>query len=354
MPLREPTSEPSWQPRFEVATAYALTPTPEYGLALAECYHALDKLNEAREAALAVAELPRGDASPNAAKAREAAATLAASLEPRIPSLQVKLAGDPDGATLTVNDKPMSVDALAAPLRLNPGDYTFVLKYADGSVARRTVSLREGESRKLRLDPHAAEQPANGVTPQQTSTSAEGAATQAKEPPRPPQNAITTALLAPILSGEVNIEYERAIVPALSFYAGPSVVLWNGALNANNSAGYAISGWGFDAGLRAFPLAGSPGGGATRGLWIAADARYVTLSLTAKNDATVSATGSDVRVGALVGFSLGPEPLVFSVGVGGGWDVSQATAVNSATGSSVTLSTSGPTLMFRMAIGFSF
>jgi hypothetical protein len=113
----------------------------------------LGMLVEARDTFLRVSRVPeeKGEPAPFA-EARKQAKDFAAQIEPRIPTLEIKITA-PDGAEVkvTIDGNPVPKAALALPHRLNPGAHEIVAM--SGAVKRKaTIELKESETKETALD----------------------------------------------------------------------------------------------------------------------------------------------------------------------------------------------------------
>jgi hypothetical protein len=163
-------------PKYEAADALMTVPTT--GLAVARTQAALGKLVEARDKALQVSRLPEQAGEPGVFRAaRQEAAQLAASLEPRIPSLRVVVEGAPAGTRvrIAIDGREIPPAAAKLPRKLNPGKHTVVASadgYADAreelsiaESAKEEVTLRlslQGEQAPVTSEPITAETPEGG------------------------------------------------------------------------------------------------------------------------------------------------------------------------------------------------
>lgn len=143
--------------------ADALMNVPTTKLAVARAYASLGKLVEAREAALAVEQLPVAAKEPQPfTDARGAAAQLATELATRIPSITIELknASSEKDVAVFVDDAPIPQDALKSPIvrRLNPGSHVIAAKVA-GREQREAVTLAEKEQKAVVLDLTAPARP---------------------------------------------------------------------------------------------------------------------------------------------------------------------------------------------------
>lgn len=134
--------------------ADAIMHAPTTGLAVARSLAALGRIIEAREAAVAVEQLPIGPKESAAfAEARKSASQLAAELVGRIPTLTVVIKGAPAGSdtALTVDGVAVPAAAAKAPRRLDPGTHAVVVT-ANGREAKAEVTLSEHDVKSIDVD----------------------------------------------------------------------------------------------------------------------------------------------------------------------------------------------------------
>jgi hypothetical protein len=131
--------------------AYALVQTPVIAVALGRAEMATGELIEARQTFLGVDRLPtKPHESALTTTARRDAATLAGQLEPRIPTVTLKItrpAGAP-APVVTMDGVAIPELALDTPRKVNPGPHTVV---ATNGTEKTEVpfSLSEGETREV-------------------------------------------------------------------------------------------------------------------------------------------------------------------------------------------------------------
>jgi hypothetical protein len=170
---------------FRAADALMNVPTTK--LAVARAYQALGKLVEARDAAMAVAQIPSPPTEPTPfIDARTAAAQLATQLAGRIPSIAIAFHGDAP-ASLGVDGEGVPRDAWSTPRRVNAGKHTVVAKRAGREVSAQ-VTVAEGESASVTLDTSALpadEAAATGSRAPSEAPSAPSAASAATSASRP-------------------------------------------------------------------------------------------------------------------------------------------------------------------------
>jgi hypothetical protein len=153
MDLREQGDVAGAIPKLEAAYAYARTTIT--GLELGRTYMTAGRLVEAYETLRAVVRMPTPfDETERSAAARREAPLLIAKLDPRIPSLKIKIELQPgQRATVRIDDKPVPEAGLTSTRRLDPGKHQIVAKAGDGPPLAQTVVLAEGETKELELAP---------------------------------------------------------------------------------------------------------------------------------------------------------------------------------------------------------
>lgn len=148
--------------------AWATAPTPIIGLELGRTYMQRGELIEAREAFLAVGRLKvESDETAKSAQARTEAGELAEQLRPKIATLNVKVTGATDGATLTVDGANVPLISGSATRKVNPGKHELVVK-SGGAEKRDAVDVAEGESKDVAEDMNGATPTTTVPTPQPT------------------------------------------------------------------------------------------------------------------------------------------------------------------------------------------
>ncbi|MBW2455604.1 MAG: hypothetical protein JRI68_13885 [Deltaproteobacteria bacterium] len=148
---------------------------PSTGLSVGKTQARLGKLVEAVDVLLRVARHPHKPGEPKPyTSARQEAAALAAQLGPRIPSLQIELAGVAPGTTVTVaiDGVMLPQEVIPFPRKVNPGMRVVVGSAPGYREARQTVNVTEGEQQTLRLELEPApagegadEAAAGGISP---------------------------------------------------------------------------------------------------------------------------------------------------------------------------------------------
>lgn len=148
--------------------AHAIMNLPTTGLELGRTQAELGLLVEARDTLLAVTRMPvlSGESSSMPA-ARDEAQKLADEIEPKIPSLTVKLEGVAPGATprVTIDGVAINEATIGVPRKHNPGAHE-VVAVAGAVEKRASVELAEGDDKTVTLDlgsePASADPDASG------------------------------------------------------------------------------------------------------------------------------------------------------------------------------------------------
>jgi hypothetical protein len=138
--------------------ADAIMQVPTTGLEVARAEIDLGQLVLARDKLLSVARSAAEPREPRAfSDARATAKTLGAEVEPRIPSIVVKLQNVPSGGTVkvTVDGVAIPSAALVAPRVVDPGHHV-VTASAGGDPHEAAVDVREGETKDVLVDVAAA------------------------------------------------------------------------------------------------------------------------------------------------------------------------------------------------------
>jgi hypothetical protein len=149
------------------SAAHSIMKVPTTGIEVARTQAALGQLIEARELAL---EIGRGTSQPNEprafAKARTEAKNLADSLSPRIPSVQVKVSGVPEGAPVrvVVDGTELPAEAASSPRKVNPGAHTVAVSSPGYSEVTGNVEVKETESKIVEVTLKAAGAAADGAS----------------------------------------------------------------------------------------------------------------------------------------------------------------------------------------------
>lgn len=140
--------------RFQ--TSYDLVPTPITAFELGKTHMIMGKVLQAHELFKRISRMPPAlEESARSLSSREEAARLATDLEPRIPTLRIrmKLAADAT-ANVRIDDDPVTLTPGAVtPRAVDPGKHTLVAKAGDGPEQRVTIEIGEGETRDVELAP---------------------------------------------------------------------------------------------------------------------------------------------------------------------------------------------------------
>ncbi|MES1208324.1 MAG: hypothetical protein ABUS79_20500 [Pseudomonadota bacterium] len=149
---------------FEAAQARSARPVILINLAGAQAR--TGRLVDAARNYRAVAD----DTSPDAAPFREAALGVLEMLQPRIPRVRVRTAGLADRDVVRLDGVPLSREALAQPVLVDPGPHTITVTRDGNDRARVSVALAERETHDLSLlaalaPPRAPPPPAGTVVP---------------------------------------------------------------------------------------------------------------------------------------------------------------------------------------------
>ncbi len=139
--------------KFKVA--YALVPSPITAYEVGRAYVDAGLLVEGYEKLVEASNMPpKPSESAEAKKARGEAKQFADDTAPRIPSISVKLDNAPtNGAAVvvTVDERTIPTDALAAPLKVNPGIHEIVATVEGATPKRKSVSVDEAEAKTVTL-----------------------------------------------------------------------------------------------------------------------------------------------------------------------------------------------------------
>ena len=136
-------------------TAHDLVPTPVTAFELGKTHLLMGHVLQAHELFIKIGRLPPAlEESQRSATAREEAARLATDLEPRIPSLRIRLKLPPDAtAVVRIDDDPIAVTGTVTPRSVEPGKHVIVARAGDGPEERVTMEIGEGETKDVDLAP---------------------------------------------------------------------------------------------------------------------------------------------------------------------------------------------------------
>lgn len=138
-----------------LTTAWELVETPVTGFELGKTFMMSGRILEAHELFKKIERMPLGvEESSRSEAARDEAVRLSKALEPRIPSLRIKLIL-PEGAraALTIDDEPIDVLGEVTPRAVEPGEHEVTARAGDGPATSVTTSVGEGETREVVLAP---------------------------------------------------------------------------------------------------------------------------------------------------------------------------------------------------------
>lgn len=148
---------------------------------------------------------------------------------------------------------------------------------------------------------------------------------------------------ASLLWGELSLEFEHTLGPAMSILIGPQILIFNSPLLNTSTAGIKVNAYGATLAVHFFPWAE-----ALHGFWIGPelDAAWATGTLN-----NVTASGAAISVNGILGYTFTPaEHFALSLGIGAGAHV---TGVQSSD-STVVVSKQGFNLTGRAAIGYAW
>jgi hypothetical protein len=174
--------------------AYRTAPTPVTALEASDLLVEAGRLVEARDLVRSVATMPVSPReSEKGRDARQQAATLAASLDARIPKIAV---GErPRGVDMLLDGKPFTAIDASEWQGVDPGPHTVIARLEERTCATISITLTEGEARTIDLremgpacrPPPTAPEPPRGPerAPGRDAPRAEAAAAGTREEPRP-------------------------------------------------------------------------------------------------------------------------------------------------------------------------
>ncbi len=134
--------------------AHALAGTPVTGINLAQTQAAVGQLVEARETCLRILRMPvQVDETERSAEARRDASQLARDLEPRIPSVLIRVEGVEAGVTptLTIDGQALPPAAIGLVRKVNPGAHAIKASAYGYYETSEQLTVREGEAKELTL-----------------------------------------------------------------------------------------------------------------------------------------------------------------------------------------------------------
>lgn len=138
-----------------LTTAHDLVQTPVTAFELGKTHLLMGHVLQAHELFLKIGRIPPAlEESQRSATAREEANRLAADLEPRIPTLRIKLKLPPDAtAVVRIDDDPIVTTGAVTPRAVDPGKHVVVARAGDGPEERVTIDIGEGETKDVDLAP---------------------------------------------------------------------------------------------------------------------------------------------------------------------------------------------------------
>lgn len=151
--LREKGELPASVMRLQ--TAFDLVPTPVTGFELGKTQMMAGKILQAQELFQKVVRMPPSmEESERSKVAREESARIAKELEPRIPSLKIKVKL-PGGATavVRVDDETVPMTNAVTTRAVDPGSHDVAAKAGDGPEQHVRVEVAESEVKEVELTP---------------------------------------------------------------------------------------------------------------------------------------------------------------------------------------------------------
>ena len=139
-----------------LTTAHDLVATPVTVFELGKTHLLMGHVLQAHELFIKIGRLPPAlEESQRSTTAREEASRLAADLEPRIPTLRIKLAKLPAEASaiVHVDDEPVAMTGAVTPRAVEPGKHVILARAGDGPEERVTIEIGEGETKDIELSP---------------------------------------------------------------------------------------------------------------------------------------------------------------------------------------------------------
>jgi hypothetical protein len=151
--LREKGDHEGALARF--TTAWDLVQTPVTGFELGKEHMVLHHVLQAHEMFRKVERLPpSSEESSRSAAAREEAARLATELEPRIPSLRIRVKLPPGAtAVVKVDEDAITLTGPVTPRAVDPGKHDVTARAGEGPEVKLVVDVAEGETRDVELAP---------------------------------------------------------------------------------------------------------------------------------------------------------------------------------------------------------
>ncbi|MBX3217287.1 MAG: hypothetical protein KF850_34975 [Labilithrix sp.] len=138
-----------------LGSAYDLVPTPVTGFELGKTHMMLGHVLQAHELFKKVVRMPPSmEESTRSETSRDESARLAKELEPRIPSLRLKVTLPPGAsAVVKVDDEEIALTGAETTRAVDPGPHEIVAKAGDGPEQRVHVDVVETEIKDVALAP---------------------------------------------------------------------------------------------------------------------------------------------------------------------------------------------------------
>ncbi len=140
---------------MRLTTAFDLVPTPVTGFELGKAQMMAGKILQAHELFKKVLRMPPSmEESDRSRVAREESERLAKELEPRIPSLRLKVTL-PAGATaqVRIDDEDVTLTGAETRRAVDPGSHEVVAKAGDGPEQKVRIDVAESETKDVELAP---------------------------------------------------------------------------------------------------------------------------------------------------------------------------------------------------------
>ena len=136
-------------------SAWDFVPTPITGFELGKTHLMLGHVLQAHELFAHVGRIPASmEESTRSQSARDESMRLMKEIEPRIPSLRIKLTLPPNAtAEVKVDDEKLSVKGAETKLLVEVGPHDIVAKAGDGPEQKVHVEVAESESKEVQLTP---------------------------------------------------------------------------------------------------------------------------------------------------------------------------------------------------------
>ncbi|MBN9162143.1 MAG: hypothetical protein BGO98_08935 [Myxococcales bacterium 68-20] len=138
-----------------LASAYDLVPTPVTGFELGKTHMMLGHVLQAHELFKKVIRMPPSmEESTRSEVSREEAARLAKELEPRIPTLRLKISLPPGAsAVVKIDDEEIPLTGAETTRAVDPGPHEIIAKAGDGPEETVLVDVAETEIKEVALAP---------------------------------------------------------------------------------------------------------------------------------------------------------------------------------------------------------